>query len=712
MENSKHSLGLLIDIVSNENDGFRRNNFNFDDFADDLDFINDNLDEETESYPRTDRVEHVAESQASDTTEETVTSQSWNSSTAKKTDKGEQEFESIEFNTSDEASRNEHSSDISKADEIEHEFESFVSNDTDETSRNEHPSHIDKTDEFDSPILIAEKVESPNDRISEVETMEISPATLAAEKAKGVENVEADSSEHSIRKKSVSFDLPFMEEYSDNFDTEDEESESIGNKKAYSSDPGSSDGDRNSEVSDLEEKSKDDVVNICTNCNCRMTTLRLVDLPELDSLFVSKRGKRNKKCKHDSESDSAIKRRTNVKKYQPGTDYSSDGKVKSSKAEGRKQLLSSGPTDNNKKRGDKKNKHKEREPLDDSWGEKSNASLLQWLKNKNKEAKEKRRQERKIKKEEKRTKKLEELEKLCKKNLSDRLVDDWMRSKKKEQRLARKMSGNKKVSPLQCEIDEVINGDNGPKGYTVLDTFKKLPSRKTSGDTQSKVEDLNASGQNKVQKKKSMSCKDAGSSHQGSAESKASNLDRDGQLKARKSYDEWLCEKRSVRNKKPVLKNSWVKSDDDELLKKERIRRYKEKQNSKIKVDSSLKKTDSKVAPKSTKIKERSKGYQWRSKELKLAQRPDPQGCDNPDSHLSSMSPDSELADNDGPQSEHVSDSMTEEAIETEAKGKGLLLEYLTEDNRAWMTDKSSEKKIEAAKSSRPKTAHPRMRVE
>eukprot|EP00112_Aurelia_sp_Birch-Aquarium-sp1_P015501 Seg3440.1 transcript_id=Seg3440.1/GoldUCD/mRNA.D3Y31 product="hypothetical protein" protein_id=Seg3440.1/GoldUCD/D3Y31 len=676
MENSKHSLGLLIDIVSNENDGFRKNEFNFDDFADDLDFINDNLDEEeTEFYTRTDRSEYEAESLASNNTE--AISENGPLPAVNQPDEREQETESVGSNN------------INKEDE---------------TSRSEHLSDIDKPEEKDIPILVAEKVESLlSDGISEDETMEIPSATLAAEVLE-VENIEAGVSEHSMKKR-VSFDLPIMEEYADDFDTEDEENESAKSDKVHSDSESSAD-DRNDEVSSAEVKIKKDAVTICTNCNCRMTTLRLMDLPELDSLFVNKRGKRNKKCK-DSKSDSAIKKRTNVTKYQENISGSSDGKVRNSKTECKKQLLSNCQTDSNRTKGDGKEKRKAKEPVDDSWGENSNTSLLQWLKNKNKEAKQKRRQEKKIKKEEKRAKKLEELEKLCKKNLSDRLVDDWMKSKKKEGRLSRKMSGNKKVSPLECGNDDV---DNGPKGYTVLNTFKKLPGRKTSRDIQREVENFHASGPKKVQKKKSLSIKkDASSSHQDSEEKKS-----------RKSYDEWLNEKRSSRNKKAVLQNSWVKSDDDELLKNERIRRYKERQNSKIKVNSSLKTTESNVDPKSTKIKEKTKGYQWRSKELKLAQRPDPQGCDNPDSHLSSISPDSELADNDRSLSGKVSvsmfgqasDSKTEGVIEKATEGKGLLLEFLTEDNRAWMADKSSEKQIVAGKPCRPKTAHPRTFVE
>jgi len=354
--------------------------------------------------------------------------------------------------------------------------------------------------------------------------------------------------------KKVSFDLPDVHEYSDDFESsseeqeEDKEPNKLGKELC-----------EEGKINDIDHKpSNSQVLNVsnttseiktCATCNCRLTRMHILDLTDLNNLFVMQGKKSERKL---------MRKRSGRRKNTQSELHRCDEKV-----------------DNiDKNRDDMKKKKKP--PLETFWPKSSNSSLLGWLKIKKKEERVKRSAKRKEKKEEKLAKRQEEIAKLDRKEVSDRKVLEWMKKKRKEKRLGKLFEG--RVAPVSDDC-LVQDSSTAPNGYAIVDSFEmkkpeepKLEEKEKgrSGDTRKCV----------VNAKKSKH-KEATKSPSEDGKSKS----RNGAIK---SYDEWLKEKNSsfiVDKAKHENKNV---NDDTKIYMKERLRRQEVKNTSRQKVDSNL----------------------------------------------------------------------------------------------------------------------------
>ena len=381
----------------------------------------------------------------------------------------------------------------------------------------------------------------------------------------------------------VSFDLlPDMYEYSDDFESSAEEGEE--EEKISVIPHGNETTDCNASTSKVNHKSDLKAeINTCSNCNCRLTQMHILDLTNLGSLFY----KRNEKGKGGS-----------VKGKPPNK--MKHGKNRLSKCEER--VENTEETINALKQSKKPQ-------LDASWTKSSNPSLLQWLKLKNKGERRKRAAEKKAKREEKQAKRREALEKLCRKEKSDKKVLEWMKRKKREKRVSRKHFEGK-VAPL---IEEHLLTDvpTAPNGYTVVDSFEKKEGDGDQGDLKSEEK-----GAVKVSNKTKVKHDNHNTHKSAVTIAPAENKKNQSTTESRRSYDEWLKEKKHlflVNDKKTQSKST---SEDSQLFAKERTRRLESKDDSKRKVDSNWVSKSKKIPTASVSKPgqgvEKQQPYRWR----------------------------------------------------------------------------------------------------
>ena len=402
------------------------------------------------------------------------------------------------------------------------------------------------------------------------------------EDAPSDEYEESYNSNERLRKK-VSFDLPDSHEYSDDFESssEEQEEEDINPKNV------GRDVCEENKVNDIDQKPSDSQVlnesnstsgmKTCATCNCRFTRMHILDLTDLNNLFFTQDKKGEKKL---------MRKRSGRRKNARSGLHKCDEKI-----------------DNIDKNRDNM-KQKKKPPLESFWPKSSTSSLLSWLKIKKKEERVKRYVKRKEEKEEKLAKRQEELAKLERKEISDRKVLEWMKRKRKEKRLGKLFEG--KVTPVSDD-NLVHNSSTAPNGYAVVDSFEMKKPEEPKLEEKEK-------GKSYAKRKCVFSAKKV--QHKEAAKSPSEDGKSQSRKGARKSYDEWLKEKKSSFILHKATYGNKNADDDTNIYMKERIRRHEIKNTSRQKVDSSLtsklkRTSENSSSNKSQQVKDGPQQYRW-----------------------------------------------------------------------------------------------------
>lgn len=509
-------LGLLSDIVSSnanegaDGDSFVRDDeaFNFEEFENDLDFINEHLNDDENS---------------------------------------EKDDACVSPRSDNEAEVKERSCDESDA------------------------SVASGQPELGHPVNRDESYTSPGDSDDEEEYFDIEDETTE-------------------RQRNTSFHVPDSTEYSESFDsdTENSKEDSLPTKSEEDIDDCGRDNTGGEEKIDHEkcDKAQDPEslrpeIQNCTKCDCRFTKMHILELPELNELFSQdKECKRMKHTRNKKQTVKANKRKTKKRKISKiDLKVESGERISDVVAFARK------------------------DPVDTGWGKSSNESLLQWLKEKNREARRKRMAEKRAKKNEQMVKKLKEADKLCRKELSEKKVGEWMKAKTRESQLSRGTSFSKFVS-VRGETEQFDIEDFAPEGYTVINSFANKPAEiidgksnlasagnrsEVIGKTRSKRETSNVRPAKKINAKleftglmKSTSdnrTKNGNGNSTLKAEGRQKEEEGKCKTEIRKTYNEWLRNKKSMLSRnKTAQKNSGNDPDDMKLFAKERYRRHQIKE--------------------------------------------------------------------------------------------------------------------------------------
>lgn len=284
-----------------------------------------------------------------------------------------------------------------------------------------------------------------------------------------------------------------------------------------------------------------DAINNCTKCDCRLTKMHILNLPELSKLFSRTKNKNHLNKKKNEKPKIFGKKSKKVDKGEKNA----DDVIQLRKM-----------------------------PLDTGWAKSNNTSLMQWLKLKDKEAKKKKITEKKTKRDEKRAKKLEELDKLCRKEMSDKIVSKWMKEKRKQEQILRKSC---KVIPFN-DNNGLNHADHAPEGFTVIDSFVIKDQEGDTDEQHSKMElfepkHLTGSGKEPRWKSKK------------GAKVSIKYKEVETKNEARKTYDEWLKEKGASIKANSRTQAKQQNNGDHQLFVKEKARRDRIKVSSRKKVD-------------------------------------------------------------------------------------------------------------------------------
>eukprot|EP00795_Rhopilema_esculentum_P011231 gene11232-21418_t len=263
-------------------------------------------------------------------------------------------------------------------------------------------------------------------------------------------DVEGQPEKQTDFRKRVVFNLPDIPEYSDDFDSDIDEV-NIEEETLHINTPSTQDCEKEKNCHCSKELG---VIQNCNKCDCRLTSLKMVDFPELNSLFSKMKTERKLKNENKKACSKPIKRKKSGKREKELLD-NPFVQPENAKTEGFLQRSKG-------KVGQK------RTQVQNFWDDSSDRSLLQWLKQKNKETRKKKIEERKLKKEEKREQKIKEIDKICRKEIASKKFDEWIKTKKQEKRKVR-LASRGKVSPTNYigSKHTVLY----PEGYTILETF-------------------------------------------------------------------------------------------------------------------------------------------------------------------------------------------------------------------------------------------------
>ena len=336
--------------------------------------------------------------------------------------------------------------------------------------------------------------------------------------------------ENQIVQKNVEFDLPDITEYSDDFTgaSVGEESDRefvLENNDKY--------GNENQQKVDLNTSEKTwtnlitgSEIERCSKCICRLTKMHIFDLSGQDSLFS--KGKVKERGPH-------LKNKSQIPRKKQASSSKNKCYYKTENFGNKRGAI----------------KHTRKHPIDANLAESDNASVLQWLKLKNIEKKKKKTAEKIMRREKKQANKLKELDKICRREISDEKVKEWM---KKKSRLCKTSNGC--VAPFN-EAHFIKDTDGAPEGYTIVHSFEKISSPQGK-----KYPHLRNEKNVKMVKKSAK--------NEESTIAPTENKKIFAKAQARKSYEEWLQEKKILAqsdNAKQVIR---VVGDDRQLVLKER----------------------------------------------------------------------------------------------------------------------------------------------
>eukprot|EP00794_Sanderia_malayensis_P018085 gene18085-19892_t len=534
-------------------------------------------------------------------------------------------------------------------------------------------------------------------------------------------------------RKKVSFELPDIAEYPSDFDSDSEEEENIDHienngddvvatpscgtsLQTQTSDEVEHDCDE-SEIATEKPAQTKSRTSACDKCSCRLTSINVFDIPGLDTLFLrsDKKKARKKNEKKLSKKESKELRKIENENITIGsneinhrtkaTQCLKQNKTKNNKTiEKNLQQKMSYMDANNKetlhKHSHIKSNKVERKPVDHFWDPLGDSTLIKWLKNKEKEKRQKKREEKRQKREKMKATKLDDLEKACRKEISDRKVQIWMREKKHDLKLARQKSGSRVAPQLNddCSDDRV---HHAPKGFMVLKTFNGEQNGGTDGVSES-CEAKAASVQAKPRKRTIKLAKTFASRKRELKTDKQveKNSEEEKRKAKRKTYNEWIKEKRVLLKSKQT-NNERMDNDktlEQSIVVQERKRRYSVKQKSKKSVDSKWEKQGDKNSDGA--CGEELKGETGGSKEDKeCGIRPEPQGCDH--SHEATDL----IASGGSNETKNDSENTSHDSSKT-------AYQYLWKDsNRVWVKEGEEESKTGVnieTKPPRPKTGRPK----